>query len=683
MIPYRINEEANFALLKDGSICVELKKKLIKIKNKDQVTIIEKLLNNKYINQDYDNLFKSELLKYNILTNLQKKHFKRVEFFEMINSNEEMKYIKICSNDKNWKNIIQEQSKERYIVFIGTIYDYNFLEQVNKYCKELRRNIINVIMFDSEEIVINNIINSIPIRGCFNCFTRRLCMNSVFINEKINMAKDLVNFRYIKTKIEFSSKLQSLILDQILKLINLNTLEVISIEKNDLWEVKEEGCLIELPDCCECNSIKVVEKEKLPIIKAVNSKVGIIKSYNIQKETNLNNDFYVAISKSTDFSVLNKHLKIICNSGAGFSEEIAVNAAIGETLERYSAAMIDNNIIVSSYNKLIEEGMNAINPEEFELFSREQYANYEFPYKPFDKNTIVGWSKCRELLSDEIVWAPACFIYLPYLKKKNETLITPYISTGLAANVDYESAVLSGIYEIIERDAFSISWLKKIPPIQLSMEQQIVTTDKLKCRSYELTLDIEIPTVVCIAEGEINGKNVLSVGAASRYKLSDAIKKAHIEAIQGRQYVYDLTEYFNKVKLEKGFENIDTFQKHAMFYTKFPELKKEVRYLLDEDSIKFRKKKIRKEQEFKSLKDKLSHIVKLINNCGYKIYVKDITPSDLQRFNISVVRVIIPGLHGLHGTHKYRYLSSLRMDKINQVFNGNNNVLNQFPHPFP
>jgi ribosomal protein S12 methylthiotransferase accessory factor len=85
---------------------------------------------------------------------------------------------------------------------------------------------------------------------------------------------------------------------------------------------------------------------------------------------------------------------------------------------------------------------------------------------------------------------PACLMSLPYsapFREQGEQTIGPSISTGQAAAASTEAALLGGLCEVIERDAFSIAWLNR-----LSMPEVQIDSDPVLRASSSLLMDAAV-----------------------------------------------------------------------------------------------------------------------------------------------------------------------------------------------
>src|SRR5262249_33779226 len=139
----------------------------------------------------------------------------------------------------------------------------------------------------------------------------------------------------------------------------------------------------------------------------------------------------------------------------------AVLKAVGESVERYCAALCDEQeLVLATYDELEED---AVPPERFALFSERQYREPGFPFAPLTRETPVRWVRGHSLVHDRPTRVPAQFVYVPYRRDPLEPPLRQLISTGLAAAPTLAWATYRGMVEMIERDAFSIVWHNRLP----------------------------------------------------------------------------------------------------------------------------------------------------------------------------------------------------------------------------
>ena len=141
--------------------------------------------------------------------------------------------------------------------------------------------------------------------------------------------------------------------------------------------------------------------------------------------------------------------------------EAAEAAAIGEALERYSGSFVPGErLVVASADQL---GPSAVDPERFALFSAAQHAVAGFPFAPFRRDTVVSWVDGFAVPSGEHAYLPAQLVFMPWRDAvAGETRIGHTTSSGLACAPTLEEAVLTGLFELIERDAFMLVWHNRL-----------------------------------------------------------------------------------------------------------------------------------------------------------------------------------------------------------------------------
>ena len=147
-------------------------------------------------------------------------------------------------------------------------------------------------------------------------------------------------------------------------------------------------------------------------------------------------------------------------SGAAWNARQAKMACLGEGVERYAAGLPPPGAIVHCRSD--ELPGQAVTPDQFALFAPKQYRQRQthFPFMRYTANDAIGWTEATNLSNGRSAWLPAVFVWLPYAVAPGETNIAPGLSTGLACASDWPSAVLSGLCEVIERDALALTWLE-------------------------------------------------------------------------------------------------------------------------------------------------------------------------------------------------------------------------------
>ncbi|MDD1766973.1 MAG: YcaO-like family protein, partial [Methanomassiliicoccales archaeon] len=132
-------------------------------------------------------------------------------------------------------------------------------------------------------------------------------------------------------------------------------------------------------------------------------------------------------------------------NGKGATKEQAKVSAIMEGLERYCAEVRDRRMIRDSVDNVLGS-LNAVDPRNLILPKRIEMHVMHQP---------VAWVEGVDLNEMEKVIVPASAVFHPYSSTRDLPLFRTN-TNGLASGNSMEEAVLHGLCEVIERDAWSI-----------------------------------------------------------------------------------------------------------------------------------------------------------------------------------------------------------------------------------
>lgn len=141
--------------------------------------------------------------------------------------------------------------------------------------------------------------------------------------------------------------------------------------------------------------------------------------------------------------------------GKGITVEQSRASALMEAVERYCGQIFpQDNIISGSYEEVQD---NAISPSDFKFPGSippkcRSCAARGVKCFPHLDEVSQEWRWGYSLTRDQPVLVPAALVYYPYMSRKGKSFIFNDTS-GLASGNTLEEAVLSGLAEVIERDA--------------------------------------------------------------------------------------------------------------------------------------------------------------------------------------------------------------------------------------
>src|SRR5436190_3960649 len=192
-----------------------------------------------------------------------------------------------------------------------------------------------------------------------------------------------------------------------------------------------------------------------------------------------------------------------------WSRDLAEAAAIGEALERYSGSYVPHErIIVTSASEL---GGAAVDPERFALFSHAQYRDPAFPFRRFERDMAVGWVEGFSVPGGARAYLPAQLVFMPWQRRDGEEVRVGHAtSSGLACGATLEEAILTGLLELVERDAFMLAWHNRLslPLLDWHGDETVEALDRryfaatgLRYSAVDLSRFLAVPAVLGVVHG--------------------------------------------------------------------------------------------------------------------------------------------------------------------------------------
>ncbi len=305
-------------------------------------------------------------------------------------------------------------------------------------------------------------------------------------------------------------------------------------------------------------------------------------------------------------------------AGKGIGLNQAKASAMMEGFERYSAEKQENDkTIIATADEL--DG-DFITPESLNLPKGVEIKELE-------------WNKCFDLIDEKEYYVPSNAIYHPYsfnnLFKSN--------TNGLASGNTLNEAILHGIFEVIERDAWSIFELTKKNSKQIdleSIESEIINDilnkfqkEDINIKLMDLTADINIPTIAASSDDkQLKDPGLLTLGVGTHLNPEIAILRALTEVAQSRA-----------TQIQGARE--DTVRADFIRKAGYERMKKINKHYFDEDETKISYCDIVNNGK-DTIEENIEIAVKELknNNIEHVLYY-DLTRPEL---DINVVRVVIP-----------------------------------------
>lgn len=373
------------------------------------------------------------------------------------------------------------------------------------------------------------------------------------------------------------------------------------------------------------------------------------------------------------------------SAGCGFEWEGGILGTIGETVERYAPAFYNlDNGLFSSFKDL---NKYAVHPKEFALFHEEQFKDERFGMSKFTEDIELTWFPTMDLTNGKETWLPAQFIYLPFNHDKK--YITANTSTGLAAHTDYYKGILIGLYEVIERDSFVLTWMQNLVPEKIIISKEIQDHIDLnfpvryEWHFFDINYDLRVPSVLGFCFGESEYGKFIAVGSSTRSTYGEALKKVIQEIGQAVPYFRYLLGEKKNWRPSDDYTLIQNFEDHSIFYVK----RQDLWHVFDKwRDVKGTKQVDLAEKPKRTDQEEIKHIVKILKDKDYNVLFKDITTPDVRQLGFFSIKIFIPQLIQLAGAYPFYFLGGERLYTVPREMGYKSNDyhhLNKYPHPFP
>lgn len=361
---------------------------------------------------------------------------------------------------------------------------------------------------------------------------------------------------------------------------------------------------------------------------------------------------------------------MICGGSHFTSETTVRDAAIGEAVERYCGNLIDvGRLKKASYNDLVRSGEYALDPEQLILFSDRIYNAPGCPFVRFTRDLPVYWVQGQSLTRNRPAWLPVSLVYVNWRQGElAEEPLTNYLYfPGIAAGPNLETALVSAIEEVVERDITMVWWMNRhaLPAVQLTPELERLWEGKPQAmgqRAWLIHLDNEfdVPVMAGVLENVVEGW--FNIGFACRHDPVQAALKAWAEALVLQEGSRDLDDPngLQRQAVEWGILPRDVFKPwrkdrrymddYRSDYRDVADLLSQQQFFLDPRAREAVRPwtdvpATRRLTDLPRLPERSVRVYReRIEARGYEIFYADLTTPDVALSGLRVVRVIIPGL---------------------------------------
>ncbi len=427
----------------------------------------------------------------------------------------------------------------------------------------------------------------------------------------------------------------------------------------------------------------------------VDSLTGIVSFFSEVEYERSDPSVFVALAESGDLAGygIAGGSRRVTGSGAGLVYDDAFWAAVGEVVERYCLQILHpEDLVVASWQDLNERGEEAVAPQRWTLFDSSQHESGQITLPQFDETTRVAWVKAQSLTRRLECYVPACLVYFFMSRLEGAKVLSPTFSTGAACARTVPKAILKGICEVVERDAFTIMWRNQLPLPRVEIDPKSAIYDLVREKflrpglEYTLvqtTLDLPIPSFFGILRNFRHDPPRILVGGACHPDPNKAALKTLLELAQSIQWTNHLGD--QTFSAGEGFANVKTFEDRMRLYAYggHPEA---FQFLLEQP-----KAIALSSIPSVDLGDDSANVSRCCEELAKRnieLLALDVTSADADDAGLSVVKILSPECQPMEADHQMPFLGGKRWRDVPMELGfrttpASIETINPYPHPYP
>ena len=371
-------------------------------------------------------------------------------------------------------------------------------------------------------------------------------------------------------------------------------------------------------------------------------------------------------------------------AGGDVDADLSRIKAIAEGLERYSSCVYDERQFIWATAE--ELGDEALDLDTLPRCSTAELSHPRCPVLAAHKRAPLRWVRGISLTSSRPVWIPAILVYLHLSPLSAGERITLPISTGCAAHLTLEQALLSGLCEVIERDAISLVWLQQLSLPRIELDEVPAWLNDFIARNetsrdvtqifFDATSELGVPTVYSLQLSPGNETLAALVMCSTELDPAIAIAKVMRESASSRIAIQQ-----TRPVPESWDEFIDVF--HGATYMGHSDRLPAYDFLLNS-------KGVRRLSEMPVLATgnprlDLRNVLSRLSRREMEAFAVDLTTDEAKRAGMWVVKTIVPALQPLSFSYRARYLGHPRLYEAPQFMGFQarpESEINSWPQPF-
>lgn len=241
------------------------------------------------------------------------------------------------------------------------------------------------------------------------------------------------------------------------------------------------------------------------------------------------NSNLLPVASSQMYVELDDDTEATTGTGCALRPEQSMAVSVLEVVERYAGLHPrgKRTTVRASYHQLTSQGQPALDPTTLGLHSPEQYEYSEQSHccrhlVPYHHDLVCNWVWGYSFRSQSPILVPEHYAYYGLASSEENPAFVFEVSNGCALGNCLEEAIFHGMMEVIERDAFLLTWYARLSLPRLDLLSVADPTIRLLIKHLEYhsgytiyawnaTLDHAIPCLFLMGIDEQKRENMPKV----------------------------------------------------------------------------------------------------------------------------------------------------------------------------
>ncbi|MDH6119759.1 ribosomal protein S12 methylthiotransferase accessory factor [Kitasatospora sp. GAS204A] len=370
-----------------------------------------------------------------------------------------------------------------------------------------------------------------------------------------------------------------------------------------------------------------------------------------------------------------------------------------EGLERYAGVhrRHPTGLLVDSYENLAP---GALDPRDCGLYPAQTYRDDPM-LSPFDPRTPIPWVQGHSLRDDRPILVPARLCHYGAGTAADNFIFA--CSNGCATGSCLEEAILFGLLELIERDAFLLGWYGNAQLIEIDLAscaspavRSMTARAALQgyaVHAFDNRVDLRVPVVTALAVRRDNGPGTLAFAAGAGFDPEAAVESALCEILT---YLPHLPRQVNErpdelAAMAEDYTLVRRLPDHAALFG-LPQMARHAESYLNPVAVRPLSALYNGWQQARprshNLLDDLLFCRDELVQAGFDVIAIDQSTPEQRQLGLRTVCTLVPGLLPIdfgwsrqRALHMPRLHTALRRGGL--LPRGRGQELRWVPHPFP